>query len=208
MRVIGLTGGIASGKSSVAGMFARLGAAIIDADQLARDAVRPGTPTLAAIVQAFGSGILQPDGTLDRPALGALIFTDASARRRLEQLTHPAIKELALSRLRELRATGTAVVFYMAPLLIEANATDRVDEIWVVHVDAATQLARLMARDNLSLTEAQARVASQMPLEEKRRHGRVVIDNSGSLAETEQQVREIWARELATANHPKPPSFA
>ena len=202
MRVIGLTGGIASGKSAVAAMFARLGAAIIDADQLARDAVRPGTPTLAAIVQAFGTGILQADGTLDRPALGALIFADAEARKRLEQITHPAIKELALSRLRELRAAGSAVVFYMAPLLIEAGATDRVDEIWVVHVDAETQLVRLMARDGLTRAEAQARVASQMPLEEKRRHGRIVIGNSGTLAETERQVREIWAREFPDSTSP------
>lgn len=200
MRVIGLTGGIASGKSSVASLFAQLGAAIIDADQLAREAVQPGTPALAAIVRAFGPGILLPDGTLDRNALGAIIFADAAARQRLEQITHPAIKELALARLHALRQSGTAVVFYMAPLLIEAGATDRVDEIWVVHVDPETQLKRLMARDQLSRTDALIRVASQMPLEEKRRQGRVVIDNSGSLAETKLQVEKIWRQEFgATA---------
>lgn len=196
MRVIGLTGGIASGKSSVASLFAQLGAAIVDADQLAREAVQPGSAALAAIVRAFGPGILLPDGTLDRSALGAIIFADAAARQRLEQITHPAIKELALARLHALRQSGTAVVFYMAPLLIEAGATDRVDEIWVVHVDPETQLKRLMARDQLSRTDALIRVASQMPLEEKRRQGRVVIDNSGSLAETKLQVEKIWRQEF------------
>ncbi len=196
MRVIGLTGGIASGKSTVAQLFAELGAAVIDADQLAREAVEPGSTALAAIVQQFGPTILRPDDTLDRSALGAIIFADPSARRRLEQITHPAIRALALARLAALRAAGTAVVIYMAPLLIEAGATDRVDEIWVVHIDPATQLQRLTARDILSREDAQSRVASQMPLEEKRRHGRIVIDNSGPLAETKRQVTAIWRREI------------
>lgn len=196
MRVIGLTGGIASGKSTVAQFFADLGAAVIDADQLAREAVEPGTTSLAAIVQQFGPAILQTDGTLDRAALGAIIFADPLARQRLEQITHPAIRELALARLATLRAAGTALVIYMAPLLIEAGATDRVDEIWVVHIDPATQLQRLTARDRLSHEDALSRVASQMPLEEKRRHGRIVIDNSGTLLETKRQVAEIWQREI------------
>jgi dephospho-CoA kinase len=196
MRVIGLTGGIASGKSTVAHLFAELGAVIIDADQLAREAVEPGSTALAAIVQQFGPEVLQSDGTLDRGALGTVIFANPLARQRLEQITHPAIRELALTHLAALRAAGTAVVIYMAPLLIEAGATDRVDEIWVVHIDSATQLQRLTARDRLSREDAHARVASQMPLEEKRRHGRIVIDNSGTLAETKRQVTEIWQREI------------
>ena len=196
MRVIGLTGGIASGKSAVAAMFASRGAAVIDADQLAREAVAPGTPALTAIANAFGPEVLLPDGTLNRPALGSRIFVDVAARRRLEEITHPAIKQLALDRLELLRRAGNAVVFYMAPLLIEAGATDRVDEIWVVHVEPEIQLARLMSRDGLSREEALARVASQMPLEDKRAHGQVVIDNSGTLEETERQVAAIWEREL------------
>jgi dephospho-CoA kinase len=202
MRVIGLTGGIASGKSTVARLFAAQGAAVIDADQLAREAVRPGTTALAAIVAAFGTEILHPDGTLNRAALGSIVFADPEARRRLEQITHPAIRELATRRLQALRDAGVPLVFYMAPLLIEAGATDRVDEIWVVHVSPPVQLARLMARDNLTRQEAEARVASQMPLEEKRRHGRVVIDNSGALTETERQVAEIWARETGAMKPP------
>lgn len=199
MRIIGLTGGIASGKSTVARLLAAMGAAVIDADELAREAVRPGTPALAEIVRTFGATVLQPDGTLDRPALGAIVFADPGARRRLEQITHPAIRLLAEARLDALRRSGAETVVYMAPLLIEAGATDRVDEIWVVHVDPATQLSRLMSRDNLTRQEAANRVASQMPLDEKRRHGRVVIDNSGTPEETERQVREIWDREVTRA---------
>jgi len=196
MRVIGLTGGIASGKSTVARLFAYLGAHIVDADQLAREAVLPGTPAYAEIVRTFSDTILHSDGTLDRAALGAIIFADPAARQQLEQIIHPAIRALATSRLQELRAAGAEVVLYMAPLLIEAGVTDRVEEIWVVHVQPAIQLERLMVRDGLSREEALARVASQMPLEEKRRRGRIVIDNSGTLAETEHQVREIWKREI------------
>ncbi|HZV81720.1 MAG TPA: dephospho-CoA kinase [Geobacteraceae bacterium] len=196
MRVIGLTGGIASGKSTVARLLAAHGIPVIDADQLARDAVLPGTPAFAAIVGLFGEGVLQADGTLDRQALGGRVFADPSLRRRLEAITHPAIRVLAEQKLGELRSRGEAVAVYMAPLLIEAGVTDRVDEIWVVYVDRETQLARVMARDGLSRDEAGQRLAAQMPMEEKAALGRIVIDNRGSEAELEKVVRALCRKEL------------
>ncbi len=195
MKIIGLTGGIASGKSTVARLLEKLGASIIDADQLARDAVEPGSPAYAAIVEAFGATILHPDGTIDRPALGAIVFADPDARRRLEAITHPAIAKLAEERLARLRADGTAVAIYMAPLLVEAGVTERVDEIWVVYIDRETQMERLMQRDNMGREDALRRINSQMPMDEKRLYGKVVIDNRGDLEETDRQVREAWERE-------------
>lgn len=196
MRVIGLTGGIASGKSTVARLLAARGVPVIDADQLARDAVLPGTPALAAIVELFGPGVLQEDGLLDRQALGAMVFADPPLRRRLEAILHPAIRSLAEERLAELRNGGVAVAVYMAPLLVEAGATDRVDEIWVVYVDRETQIARVMARDGLNREEAGQRLAAQMPMEDKATHGRIVIDNRGDEAELEKAVLELCRREL------------
>lgn len=194
MRIIGLTGGIASGKSTVARILEEKGAQVIDADQLARDVVVPGTEAHAAIVREFGRDILCPDGAIDRGKLGAIVFADPAARRRLEAITHPAIAKLAEVRLNSLRKQGTAVAFYMAPLLIEAGITGRVDEIWVVYVDRETQLARLMARDGSNLPDALRRIESQMPMEEKRSYGKEVIDNRGSLEETTRQVFEAWER--------------
>jgi dephospho-CoA kinase len=196
MRIIGLTGGIASGKSTVAGTLERLGGVVIDADRLAREVVAPGEPAYWAIVAEFGEAILGPDRTIDRGTLGKLVFADHDARRRLERITHPAIARRAEQQLAALRAAGTAVVFYMAPLLIEAGATSRVDEIWVVYIDRETQIARLLERDGISRTEALQRLDSQMAMEEKRTYGKVVIDNRGTPEETERQVREIWAREI------------
>jgi len=196
MRVIGLTGGISSGKSTVARIIAACGVPVIDADQLARDVVLPGSPALAAITELCGPTVLRDDGSLDRQALGGMVFADPSLRRGLETILHPAIKRLAEEKLAQLRSSGTPVVVYMAPLLIEAGATDRVDEIWVVSVDRETQIARTMARDGISREEAEQRLAAQMPMEEKVRHGRVVIDNRGSLADLEKAVAELCRREL------------
>lgn len=195
MRVIGLTGGIASGKSTVAGMAAASGIPVIDADQLARDAVAPGTPGLEQITESFGVRVLKGDGTLDRAALAEIIFADSSARQKLEAILHPAIKMLAGMRLEELRRKGTAAVFYMAPLLIEAGATDRVDEIWVVYVDRETQLQRIQQRDYVSRAAAEKRLAAQMSMDEKRAYGRIVIDNSGDLEELRVRVAEILRAE-------------
>lgn len=201
LRIIGLTGGIASGKSSVARILERLGGVIIDADQLARESVAPGDPAYLAIIAEFGEGILNSDRTLDRKALGKIVFADPAARHRLERITHPAIARLAEMKLAALRETGTPVVIYMAPLLVEAGVTSRVDEVWVVYADRETQVARLMLRDGISHAEALQRIAAQMPMAEKRTYGKVVIDNSGTPEETELQVKDIWEKELKVPAH-------
>ena len=196
MRIIGLTGGIASGKSSVASLLERLGAAVVDADQLAREVVQPGEDALAGIVAAFGERVLNGDGTLNRAALGEVVFADPEARRILESITHPAIRRRAEERLARLRESGTRTAFYVAPLLIEAGITSRVHEVWVVYLDQETQLQRLMARDGLGREAALARIASQMPMEEKKRLGRIVIDNRGSEEDLEARVSQLWREEV------------
>lgn len=196
MKVIGLTGGIASGKSTAAKILAELGAVVIDADQLARDVVRPGEPAYHAIVASFGNDVLNDDGTINRQALANIIFADPAARERLEAITHPAIARQAEHLLAELRSRGTRLAVYMAPLLIEAGVTGRVDEIWVVYVDRETQIRRLMYRDGLSKADALQRIASQMSMEEKRDLARVVIDNRGTEADLVRTIRETWEREI------------
>jgi len=196
VRVIGLTGGIASGKSTVARVLEEYGAAVIDADRLAREVVMPGMPAYAAIIAEFGAGILNSDRTIDRKALGRIVFADPEARRRLEGITHPAIRRRAEEKLAELQQSGNPVAFYMAPLLVEAGATSRVDEIWVVYTDRETQLTRLMRRDGIGRDEALQRLAAQMPMDEKKKYGTVVIDNRGTPEETERQVRQAWEREI------------
>lgn len=196
MKIIGLTGGIATGKSTVARLLAERGARIIDADQLSREVVAPGSPALTRIAELFGPQVIAADGALERQAVRELVFSDPAKRQALEALLHPAIAELARVRLEEARQTGATVTVYMAPLLIEAGATDRVDEIWVVTVRPEMQLARLMARDRCSLEQAQQIVAAQMPLAEKERFGLVVIENSDSLEETARQVDAAWRRRI------------
>ena len=195
MRVIGLTGGIASGKSTVAEIIASHGIPVVDADQLARDAVLPGTAALRQIVAAFGVTVLKEDGSLDRAVLAEKIFSDSAARKVLESILHPAIKELAQKCLEQLRHEGVKVAFYMAPLLIEAGVTDRVDEVWVVYVDHETQLERVQQRDFVSREDAEKRLAAQMPMDEKRNYGRIVIDNSGDLEDLKSRVAALLMAE-------------
>lgn len=192
MKVVGLTGGIASGKSFVAGILASCGAVVIDADQLAREVVEPGEPAYREIVAVFGEGILQPDGNLDRKALGRIVFSDPAARGVLEKITHPAIAERASLGIDGERRRGARVVFYMVPLLIEAGLTSMVDEIWLVTVDGETQISRLMQRDKSSREEALRKIAAQMSLDEKVAFADVIIDNSGDPEATEQCVRKEW----------------
>ena len=199
MRVIGLTGGIASGKSTVARFLERRGVAVIDADQLSRDSVAPGETAHCAIVDAFGKEILNKDHTINRIALGKLVFSNPEARHLLESITHPAIARLAEARLAELRVAGVPLVVYMAPLLIEAGAVARVDEIWVVYIDQETQIKRVMARDGVTREEALLKIGAQMPMEEKRRYGSVVIDNRGTMEELEEQLKELWEKEFNEA---------
>lgn len=197
-RVIGLTGGIASGKSTVARILERLGAVIIDADILAREAVAPGEPAYKAIVAEFGSGVVNPDSTINRTGLGRLVFADQEARKRLENITHPAIARRAEEKLDACRKNSVPVIFYVAPLLIEAGRTSIVNEIWVVYADEATQLKRLVQRDGIGPDDARQRLEAQMPMDEKKKYGRVVIDNRGTEAELDKQVRELWEREIGT----------
>ena len=191
--LVGLTGGIATGKSTVSTMFAHLGAKIVDADLLAREVVMPGQPAHAEIVREFGPDVLQEDGALDRKRLGAIVFGDPDRRRRLEEITHPAIhvrQQRILSVYDEEAFEG--IVIWDAALLIESSSARRMDKVVVVVADAATELRRLMARDGFSEEEARRRVASQMPLSEKVKVADYVIDNSGSRAETERRVREVY----------------
>lgn len=166
--ILGITGNIASGKSSVAKAFARKGAAVVDADQLAREVVQPGSPALQQLQAHFGNQILLKNGSLNRELLAQLVFTDAGARQALNRITHPAIAELAVIRLQQLRQQpGLPLVVYEAPLLFEAGAEGRVDRVLVVKIDEKVQLQRLMARDGLDEAVARQRMAAQLPQQEK-----------------------------------------
>ena len=190
--VIGLTGGIASGKSTVAAMFAELGAAIVSADAIAREVVEPGEPALEEIRAAFGPEVLLPDGRLDRRRLGAIVFADPERRRRLEAILHPRIRARMREQIEAAAGTGRPVVAEI-PLLFESPASRAlVDVTVVVYVDREQQLARLISRDGLTPAEAEARLAAQLPLEEKARLADYVIDNRGQLEHTRAQVVRVW----------------
>jgi dephospho-CoA kinase len=198
MRVLGLTGGIGSGKSMVASMFAQLGADVVDADQLAREVVEPGQPALNEIATAFGPDILLPDGHLDRAKLGRIIFADPVARAKLNAITHPRIQERMAGEI-STRASRPGVLIADIPLLYENDRTGSVQTVIVVWVDPQTQLRRLLERDRLTEEEARQRIAAQMPLDAKRARADVVIDNSGSQASTQRQVEAIYRRYAATS---------
>lgn len=197
--ILGVTGNIASGKSSVCRQLARRGALVVDADQLAREVVAPGGPVLEQLVAAFGEDILKADGSLDRHCLGDLVFSDPSARDRLNAIIHPAIAALSVTRLQELRAAAPLIV-YEAPLLFEVGAETRVDKVLVVTIDPEVQLARLMERDRLDQQSAQQRIDAQMAQEQKIAHADYVIDNSASQEETMAQVERLWPVLLTGAN--------
>ena len=198
MKVLGLTGGIGSGKSMVASMFAQLGAEVIDADQLAREVVEPGQPALEQIATAFGSGVLMPDGRLDRGKLARIIFADPVARARLNAITHPRIQERMATEM-ALRRSRPGLLILDIPLLYESDRAGTVEAVIVVWVDAKTQLRRLNERDGLTVDEARQRIASQMPLDEKRARADLVVDNSGSRENTRRQVEAIYRRFAPTA---------
>jgi dephospho-CoA kinase len=198
--VLGLTGSIASGKSSVAAIFADLGAVVVSADQLARAAVAPGSPALTELVAVFGPAILTAQGDLDRKALGQVVFADPAARERLNAITHPAIARLAEARLRELRASGVPLVVYEAALLFEAAAEQRVDAVLVVTIDPALQQARLAGRDQLDPEAVRARIDAQWSQAAKVARADFVIDNSGTLAETRSQVAALYQHLLLRAH--------
>ncbi len=180
-RIIGLTGGIATGKSTVAAILAEQGIPVSDADQLARQAVAPGSPILERIQAHFGSEILQPDGQLDRAELGRRIFHDPTERTWLESQIHPYVKDQHHAFLHHHH--DQALVCLMIPLLFEAHMTDWVTEIWVVSCPESLQIQRLQQRNGLPLSEIEARIRSQWPLSHKIERADVVIDNSGTLAD-------------------------
>jgi dephospho-CoA kinase len=192
--VLGLTGGMASGKSTVAEMFRAFGAAVVSADALAREIVRPGSPTLLAIASHFGDWALDESGNLDRKAMAALIFRDPRARVALNRITHPVIAELAARKFGELKKAGARLIVYDAPLLFEANADKQVDKVLVVTVDQEQQVRRLQARDGIDRRKAMERLAAQMSQKEKVARADYVIDNSGSVEDARRQVRELLIR--------------
>ena len=191
MKLVGLTGGIASGKSTVAEILARQGAAIINADVLAREVVEPGRQAWTEIVNTFGTAVLQPDRALDRQKLRAIIFDDPGARKKLESIIHPQVRALAEQRIREHAAAGYAVIVYEVPLLFEGNLQEWLRPVILVACDVDTQRKRLQSRDNLSAVQAQKHIEAQMSLEEKRRLADYVIENNGSLEDLERQVQAV-----------------
>ena len=191
MLRVGLTGGIGSGKSSVARLLAARGAAVIDADALARDVVAPGTEGLAEIVAAFGDGVLQPDGSLNRPELGRIVFADPAKRRRLEAITHPRIGAETDRRLAAL--PPDAVVVHDVPLLAEGHLEGLYDCVLVVEAPREVRLRRLEGR-GLPRAEAEGRMATQATDEQRRAVATYVIDNGGTLDDLERQVGEIWRK--------------
>ncbi|MFZ0996424.1 MAG: dephospho-CoA kinase [Candidatus Dormiibacterota bacterium] len=195
-RVIGLTGGIASGKSTVAGMLAAKGAWIVDADQLARRVVGPGTPALSEIARSFGPDVIAADGSLDRSRLAELVFADESARQRLNAIVHPGVLEFSQGEIREAQAAGAGVVVYDVPLLFETQRQKEFDGTLVVWVEPQAQLLRLRLRSDLSEADAMARIAAQMPLDRKRELADWVIDNSGTLEATRELVDALWRDRL------------
>jgi dephospho-CoA kinase len=189
LTLIGLTGGIACGKSTVSGMIRERGIPVIDADQIARDVVRPGEPAYGRIVERFGRGILSDDRTIDREKLGAIVFSDEGKRSLLEAVTHPRIFHAIVEEVRRLRRERKPkAVVVDAALLFESGLADGMDWNVVVSVPEEIQIPRLMARDGVAEDEARRRVAAQMPASEKTERARYVIDNSGSLEATRAQV--------------------
>jgi dephospho-CoA kinase len=187
--LIGLTGGIASGKNAVADMLVARGAGLVDADQVSRQLVEPGSSMLAELAAAFGADIVAADGRLDRKALAARVFGQPEQVARLNALTHPAI--LAEMR-RRAEHDGRQIVVFMAPLLFEAGGQDLVDEVWVVRADEEERIRRILARDRIAESEARARIAAQIAPRESARRADVIIENNGDLAATEAQVEAAW----------------
>ncbi|HOB40847.1 MAG: dephospho-CoA kinase [Limnochordia bacterium] len=188
--MIGLTGGIASGKSAVARRLAFLGAVVLDADRLAREAVEPGAPAWAQVKEAFPQ-VIQEDQTIDRRLLGEIVFSDAQKRKLLESFIHPEVLRMLLARAAQAKAQGRLVVAEV-PLLFEVGWEGLMDEVWVVYVRPEVQLERLLARSSLSREQAERMIESQLPLDVKVSRADRVIDNNGPLEKTWEQVDALW----------------
>ena len=198
MFVIGLTGGIGTGKTQVSEILASLGAAVINADQVGHDAYLPNTKTWHDIVEAFGRGVLSESGEIDRKKLGGIVFSDPDALKRLNSITHPRIFEMIRDRIGELDREGAGPVVVEAALLIEANWTSLADQVWVVTSEEAHVVSRLTARNQLSEESIRARIASQMPQAERVRHADVIISNHGDLGQLRSRVRKAWQEDART----------
>jgi dephospho-CoA kinase len=193
MRLIGLTGGIGAGKSTIAARLASHGAQVVDADQMARLAVATGTPALGAIVARFGTGVLLESGELNRPALGAIVFSDEQARLDLESIVHPAVHAMTRSAFDSIQAEfPDAIVVYDIPLLVEAKNRYPFDLVVVAHAPAAVRIQRLVDLRGMPLDQAQSRVASQASDDERLAVADVVIDTSGTIEHTNEQVDALW----------------
>jgi len=210
MLKVGLTGSIAVGKSFVLGVLKELGCHVLDADEVAREVVKPGTAGLRAVVEAFGDEILRADGTLDRSKLGSIVFTDENKRRQINSILHPFIITAQDEELRRLeREDPQSIAVVDAALMIESGGYKRFDKLIVVHCDPEIQLQRLMKRDKLSREDAERRINSQMPQEEKKRYADFLIDTSGPFESTRQQVelafhelKNIGSRRLGSGSLP------
>lgn len=201
MLIVGLTGGIASGKSSVGKIMAKLGAKIVDADLLARVVVEPGRPAFAAIVERFGEVVIASDGILDREKLRDIVFNDKSALNDLNNITHPEVFKEILREIENYRNSDSNELLVLdIPLLYEAGAVAIVDAVVVVYVDRETQIERLIERDKFSRSDAENRIDKQMDLEEKKRRADFVIDNCGSFDDLESEVNSIFGELMKRSN--------
>ncbi|WOV83194.1 dephospho-CoA kinase [Sporosarcina jeotgali] len=189
--IIGLTGSIASGKSTVANFLKKRGYPIVDADEIARLVVEPGSPVLKEIESVFGADVIKEDGSMDRAKMGKLIFDDNRKREQLNTIIHPAIRKELIAQKEAQIAAGAETVILDIPLLFENNLHEYVEKILVVSVTPEVQKERLMSRNQFSEQEAESRIASQLPIEIKEQGADAVIDNNGELAETEQQVVDV-----------------
>ena len=191
--IIGLTGGIATGKSTVTGMLRERGIPVIDADQIAREVVEPGKPAYEAIVRHFGREILQPDKTIDRKRLGEIVFSDESERQKLNAIVHPEVRRVMLMEAKAAEQNGAPVVFMDIPLLFESRLQHMVEKVAVVYAPPEMQLARMLERDELDEEQAQKRLRAQLPIDQKKQEADFLIDNSGTREETARQVDEMLA---------------
>lgn len=199
MRTIGLTGSIACGKSNVSATLAELGAYVIDGDLLSREVTAPGGMALPALRKTFGDGIFHPDGTLDRRALGSIVFGNEEALIRLNGIIHPMVIALTKQRIEAARLAGADLCVLDMPLLYETNMESLCDRVWCVWLPRETQLQRLMDRDGFTRKEAEARLRSQLSADEKAARADVVIDTSGSIEYTKSMIPALYAQELALA---------
>lgn len=196
MLNIGLTGGIGSGKSTVAQWFVKQGVPVLDADKTVHRLLLADSTTISKVIQEFGRDILDENQHINRSILGELVFKDDDARRRLERIVHPRVVQSMTEERDALRDCGAEICIWDVPLLFEAGFEKYVDEVWVVWIPRSLQISRVLARDKLVLSEVEARIASQGSLDEKRLRADVVIDNSGNRSQTESQLEDMWKKLL------------